>query len=85
MKNHLPPYQIIFNWDGTPHGYSEYPQSLTQLLNHTYAPLENTQVGALFWCVGTDETSWPSKTIPLRGDAENRRYETVKQLRRAAE
>ena len=83
MKNHPPPYQIIFNWDGTPHGYSEYPQSLTQLLEHTYAPLENTQVGALFWCVGTDETSWPSDHIPMRGDAENRRYQTVKQLRRA--
>ena len=83
MRHRPPPYQIIFNWDGTPHGYSEYPQSLDQLLNHAYAPLENTQVGAMFWCVGTDEASWSSDAIPLRGDAENRCYETVTHMRRA--
>ena len=23
-----PNYGIMYNWDGAPHGYSEYPQSL---------------------------------------------------------
>ena len=50
-----PTYRILFNWDGTPDGYSEYPQSLDQLLDIIYAPLVDTQVGALFWCLGAEE------------------------------
>ena len=33
----LPPYKIIFNWDGAPLGYSEYPQSQEQFLEKVYA------------------------------------------------
>ena len=45
-------YKIIYNWDGAPHGYSEYPQSLDEFVQKTFAPLKDTQVGALFWCLG---------------------------------
>ena len=78
-----PPYGIVFNWDGTPHGYSEHPQSLQQLLDKVYAPIENTQVGALFWCLGAEEAKWPSASLPVIGDAENRRYGSTKHMRRA--
>ena len=78
-----PPYRIIFNWDGTPDGYSEYPQSLQQLLDIIYAPLEDTQVGALFWCVGTEEAKWLSGDLPVVGDSEERHYSSVKSMRRA--
>ena len=78
-----PTYRILFNWDGTPDGYSEYPQSLDQLLDIIYAPLVDTQVGALFWCLGAEEAKWPSEFLPVIGDAENRRYGSVKHMRRA--
>ena len=83
MRERPPDYRIIFNWDGTPHRYSEYPQSLDQLLDLVYAPLQDTQVGALFWCVGTHEARWPSQTLPMVGDAENRFYSSVKRMRAA--
>ena len=44
-----PGYGIIYNWDGAPHGYSPVPQSIEQFLEKTYAPLEDTQVGAHFF------------------------------------
>ena len=46
-----PAYAIIYNWDGAPFGYSEVPQSIESYLDKTYAPLENTQVKALFWSI----------------------------------
>ena len=46
-----PEYGIIYNWDGAPYGYSEVPQSMESYLDKTYAPLENTQVKALFWSI----------------------------------
>ena len=78
-----PDYGIIFNHDGTFHGLSEYPQQLDDLLDKVYGPLEDTQVGALFWCVGTDEARWPSAALPMDGDAEGRWYSSVKSMRRA--
>ena len=78
-----PSYKIIFNWDGTPHGYSEYPQSQEQLLNLVYAPLADTQVGALFWCLGAEEAKWPSTELSVIGAAESRFYGSVKHMRRA--
>ena len=78
-----PPYKIIFNWDGTPDGYSEYPQSLEQLLDIVYAPIEDTQIRALFWCLGAEEAKWPSETLPVIGEAENCFYGSVKNMRRA--
>ena len=43
-----PDYGIIYNWDGVPHAISEVPQSMEAFLDKVYAPLEDTQVGALF-------------------------------------
>ncbi len=78
-----PDYGIIFNHDGTFHGLSEYPQQVGDLLNKVYGPLKGTQVGAMFWCVGTDEARWPSGELPMDGDAEGRRYSSVKGMRRS--
>ena len=79
----LPPYKIIFNWDGAPLGYSEYPQSQEQFLEKVYAPIEDTQVGALFWCVGVHEAEWPSNTMEMVGDSVNRVYDSVRAMRHA--
>jgi hypothetical protein len=72
-----PPYGIIYNWDGAPHGYGEVPQSLQHFLAKTYAPLERTQVGAHFWCVGEHAARWPSQVLELLGDEHGRRYENA--------
>ena len=45
-------YRLIYNWDGNPHAYSAYPQSMDEFLDKVFAPIENTQVDTLFWCVG---------------------------------
>ena len=81
----MPPqsYGIIYNWDGNPHGYSGYPQSLDDFLEKVYAPIKDTQVGALFWCVGQHEAKWPSTEIPMIGDSVDRRYDTVQDMQRA--
>ena len=79
----VPDYGIIYNWDGNPLSYSEYPQSVEQLLDKTYAPIRDTQVGALFWCVGEQEAKWPSQELPMAGDAVGRVYETVWNMRKA--
>ena len=72
-----PRYGIIYNWDGAPHGYSEVPQSMESFLGKVYAPLEDTQVGALFWCVGEHAARWKSDVLELLGDVHGRRYESV--------
>ena len=72
-----PAYGIIYNWDGAPHGYSEVPQSLEDLLDKTYASLIDTQVGALFWCIGEHATRWPTDELELVGDVHGRRYENA--------
>ncbi len=77
-----PSYRIIYNWDGGPLGYSEYPQSVEQFLEKVYSPIRDTQIGAHFWCVGQDEAKWPSRAIPMVGDSVNRVYETVSRMRR---
>jgi len=77
-----PDYGIIYNWDGTPHGYSEYPQTAQQLVDLIYAPIKDTQVGAMTWCVGAEEARWPSKQLPLYGSGEGRRYDDVEHTRR---
>ena len=79
----VPDYNIIYNWDGNPLSYSEYPQSVEQLLDKTYAPIRDTQVGAHFWCVGEHEAKWPSQSLPMAGDAVGRVYETVWNMRKA--
>ena len=63
------PYRIIYNWDGAPHHYDEYPQTVEQFLQKVYAPLADTQVDALFWCMGIHEATWVSDNLPLKGDS----------------
>ena len=76
-----PAYRIIYNWDGAPHFYSEYPQTMEQFLEKVYAPLADTQVDALFWCLGTHEATWLSENIPVVGDTVDRVYGTVRSMR----
>ena len=73
----LPEYGIIYNWDGNPHSYSRYPQSMDQFLDKVYAPMEDTQVGAHFWCVGEHQARWKSDVLEMVGDVHGRRYESV--------
>ena len=70
-------YGIIYNWDGAPHGYSAAPQSLDEFLRFTYAPLVDTQVGALFWCVGEHAARWSIPSLEQLGDIHGRRYESA--------
>jgi len=79
----IPAYGIIYNWDGNPLSYSECPQSVEQLLEKTYAPIRDTQVGAHFWCIGEHEAKWPSPDFPMVGDSVGRAYETVWNMRKA--
>ncbi|MEW6752527.1 MAG: hypothetical protein AB1505_16295 [Candidatus Latescibacterota bacterium] len=72
-----PRYGIIYNWDGAPHGYSEVPQSMEAFLEKVFAPLEDTQVGALYWCIGEHAARWPSTSLELLGDVHGRRYESA--------
>ena len=72
-----PCYRILYNWDGAPHGYSEVPQSMDAFLEKMYAPLEDTQVGALFWCVGEHAARWRSEVLELLGDVHDRQYESA--------
>ncbi|MBM3934252.1 MAG: hypothetical protein FJ319_08125, partial [SAR202 cluster bacterium] len=76
-----PAYRIIYNWDGAPHQYNEYPPTLEKFLEKVYAPLKDTETDALFWCLGTHESSWPSKTMQFVGDSVNRRYDSVLEMR----
>ena len=70
-------YGIIYNWDGAPHGYSAAGQSLEEFLELTYAPIADTQTGALFWCMGEHCTRWQSETLEEVGDIHGRRYENA--------
>ena len=70
-------YGIIYNWDGAPHGYSAVPQSMDDFLDKVYAPLIDTQVGALFWCVGEHAVRWSSQKLELHGDIHQRHYESA--------
>ncbi len=83
LRPSIPAYRIIYNWDGNPVGYTEYPQSIEDLLAKIYAPIADTQVDALFWSVGEHEAAWPSETMPVVGDSVGRVYETVWGMRRA--
>ena len=72
-----PSYGIIYNWDGAPHGLSEYPQSMDAFLEKMYAPLEDTQVGAHFWCIGEHSARWNSDVLEVVGDVHGRMYESA--------
>jgi hypothetical protein len=47
-------------------------------LDKVYAPLEDTQVKALFWCLGTHGATWKSEAVELMGDVHGRRYESAR-------
>ncbi len=70
-------YGIIYNWDGAPHGCSEVPQSMEAFLEKVYAPLEDTQVGAHFWCIEEHASRWKSDVLELLDDFHDRRYENT--------
>ena len=71
----IPPrYKIIYNWDGAPHGYSPVPQSVDDFLAKAYAPLQDTQVGALFWSAGGRGSRWPSEVVEYIGQERDRPY-----------
>ena len=72
-----PDYGIIYNWDGNPHGYSEYPQSMDAFLEKVYGPMEDTQVGAHFWCIGEHTAAWKSEVLEMVGEVHGRNYESV--------
>ncbi len=76
-----PAYRIIYNWDGAPHDYSAFPQSLDQFLEKTYAPMKDTQVDAHFWCIGEHEAKWRSDEMEMVGDSENRVYDSARSMR----
>jgi hypothetical protein len=76
-----PPYRIIYNWDGAPHDYSGFPQSLEQFLEKTYAPMKDTQVDAHFWCIGEHEAKWRSDEMEMVGESENRVYNSARSMR----
>ena len=73
-----PSYGLIYNWDGAPHSFSEYPQSMDAFLEGMYAPMQDTQVGAHFWCVGAHHARWKSDVLELEGDLSGRQYENVR-------
>ena len=75
-----PDYGIIYNWDGAPHGYNAYPQSIEQFLDKVYAPIADTQVGTLCWCIALHEATWPSDQLDMVGDSTQRRYDSVRTL-----
>ena len=75
-----PPYGIIYNWDGAPRDYSEFPQSQTQFLDKIFAPVAHTQVGALSWSMADHRASWPSKNLETeKGPAGV--YDSVRHMR----
>ena len=76
-----PAYRIIYNWDGAPLDYSEFPQSQDQFLDKVYAPMKDTQVGAHFWCLGTHEAKWASQSMEMVGDTVDRKYDSVRSMR----
>lgn len=77
----VPAYRLIYNWDGAPHGYSEYPQTLEQFLAKTFAPMKGTQVDAHFWCITEHEAKWRPSELEFTGETEGRRYDSAGSMR----
>jgi hypothetical protein len=85
-ENHMPKppnYKIIYNWDGDLFGWDEVPQSTESFLSTVYAPLEGTQVDALFWCVATHAARWNSDVVELEGEVLGRKYDSASSYRLA--
>jgi hypothetical protein len=73
-----PDYGIIYNWDGAPHGHHAVPQTMEKFLDTMYAPMEDTQVGAHFWCMGEHTARYKSETLETVGENVNRRYASAR-------
>ena len=73
-----PDHGVIYNWDGAPHYYTEVPQSMETFLDKVFAPLKDTQVGAMCWSVGTYMSQWKSNVLELVGDPTGRMYDNVR-------
>ena len=78
-----PQYRIIYNWDGDLHAWDEVPQGTETFLATVFAPVQDTQVGALSWCVGAHAARWPSRAFELEGDSLDRRYHSAANYRLA--
>ena len=50
---------------------------MEQFLDKVYAPMEETQVGAHFWCVGEHTARWESDELETVGDVYDRVYENA--------
>ena len=48
---------------------------MDEFLDKVFAPIENTQVDTLFWCVGEHQAKWESKILPVVGEHTGRIYE----------
>lgn len=83
VRQPVPRYRIIYNWDGDQNSYSEYPQSVDELMDKLFAPVRNTQIDAMFWCLGGHEAEWKSETMEIVGDSVGRIYDSVSDLRGA--
>ncbi|MBM3935011.1 MAG: hypothetical protein FJ319_12055 [SAR202 cluster bacterium] len=78
-----PDYRIIYNWDGAPLDYSEIPFTTEKFLEKVYAIAKDTQVGAMFWCVGSEHAEWPSKKIETLWTEDGKGYDSVRSMRHA--
>jgi hypothetical protein len=76
-----PKYKIIYNWDGDLNGWDEVPMTAETFLSMAYAPLEETQVDALFWCAGIHTARWNSKVVEMEGDPVGRKYDDAMSYR----
>ena len=76
-----PQYRIIFNWDGDSLAYGEHPQTTEQIVEQTFAPLEGTQVDAMFWSIGSHEALFPSGALERAGERSGRVYNSVRAMR----
>jgi hypothetical protein len=78
-----PKYQIIYNWDGDLHAWDEVPQSTESFLSTVFAPVQDTQVGVLSWCVDGYAARWDSQVAELEGDVLEGRYDSAASYRLA--
>ena len=78
-----PDYNVIYNWDADLHSWDEVPQSMEAFLDKVYRPMEDTQVGAHFWCLGEHPARWKSDVVEMVGERYGRRYENAMQYRLA--
>ena len=76
-----PDYGVIYNWDADLHGWDEVPQSMEAFLDKMYRPMEDTQVGAHFWCLGEHPARWKSEVVEMIGEHFGRTYESAMQYR----